>query len=113
MSEVELSKMIQVVFSNPPENPNSYKLDLSVDDIEMTDEILDQLAKSTSNILMNIFISGCKILFGEDITPSNITDDQFQLINKYIHSFGYNTHYEYTYSDNKIPTKLDVYFTAL
>ena len=113
MSEVELSKMVNIVFANPPGNPNSYKLDLSVDDIEMTDEILDELSKTTSSVLMNIFMTGCGILFGDSVSPGSITSEQFQLINKYINSFGYNTHYEYTYNDDQVPTKLDVYFSAL
>ena len=115
MSEVELSKMVNIVFANPPGNANSYKLDLSVGDgdVEMTDEVLDQLSKTTSRVLMNIFITGCGILFGDSVSPGNMTEEQFQLINKYINSFGYNTHYEYTYNDNKVATKLEVYFNAL
>ena len=113
MSEIELSKMVQVVFANPPSKPNSYKLDLSIDNIEMTDNIVDQLAKTTSNVLMNIFISGCQILFGKTVSPSNISKDQFELINQYMNSFGYNTNYEYKYSDTDIPIQLDIYFTEL
>jgi hypothetical protein len=62
---------------------------------------------------MNIFISGCNILYGNEVTPANISQDQFQHINKYIKSFGYETHYEYTYNEEKLPTNLNVYFTAL
>ena len=113
MSQVDLTKMINILYSNPPTKPNSYKLDLSVDDVEMTDEVLKELAKTTSNVLMNIFISGCDILFGSNVTPSNIKQEQFELINKYINSFGYNTNFKYTYNDKKVPVNLDIFFTVL
>jgi hypothetical protein len=125
MSQVNLSKMINIVFSTEPAQPKSYKLDLSVDtddtvDIE-SEEFKKELAKTTSNVLMNILISGCQILFEEDISPQNISKSQFSLINKYINSFGYETHYEYEYKEThnhlgeivKIPCNLNVHFTEL
>ncbi len=128
MSEVDLNKMVTIVFSQPPADAGSYKLDLSVDNEqddnnndELNKEITNKLAKTTANVLMNIFISGCQILFGNDITPVNITEEQFAKVNKYINSFGYQTHYEYTYKDIvnengetiKKPSNLNMHFTAL
>lgn len=122
MSEVDLKKMVTIVFSQPPADRGAYKLDLSVDTIvEQDPEFVNELAKTTANVLMNIFISGCQILFGNQVTPANITEDQFTTINKYINSFGYQTHYEYTYTETlgengetiKKPSNLNVYFTAL
>ena len=126
MSEVDLKKMVTIVFSQPPAEAGSYKLDLSVEqddnnNDELNKEITNKLAKTTANVLMNIFISGCQILFGNDITPVNITEQQFAKVNKYINSFGYQTHYEYTYKDIvnengetiKNPSNLNVHFTAL
>lgn len=124
MSEVDLKKMVTIVFSQPPAEAGSYKLDLSVDNTQddiNNDELNKKLAKTTANVLMNIFISGCQILFGNDITPINIKEEQFEKVNKYINSFGYQTHYEYTYKDIinengetiKKPSNLNVYFTAL
>jgi hypothetical protein len=122
MSEVDLKKMIAIVFSQPPAESGAYKLDLSVDSsVEQDPEFANQLAKTTANVLMNIFISGCQILFGDTITPANITEEQFTTVNKYINSFGYQTHYEYTYTDTigengetiKKPSNLNVHFTAL
>ena len=133
MSEVDLKKMVTIVFSQPPAEAGSYKLDLSVeqddeqddeqdkDNDELNKEITNKLAKTTANVLMNIFISGCQILFGNDITPVNITEAQFAKVNKYINSFGYQTHYEYTYKEIvnengetiKKPSNLNVHFTAL
>lgn len=122
MSEVDLQKMVSIVFSQPPSEPGSYKLDLSVDSDDTQDpEFANELAKTTANVLMNIFISGCQILFGNNITPANITDEQFKTVNKYINSFGYQTHYEYTYIDTlnengdtiKKPSNLNVHFTIL
>jgi hypothetical protein len=122
MSEVDLNKMITIVFSQPPAESGAYKLDLSVDtSVEQDPEFANELAKTTANVLMNIFISGCQILFGNQVTPANITEDQFTIVNKYINSFGYQTHYEYTYTDTindngeiiKKPNNLNVYFTVL
>jgi hypothetical protein len=125
MSEVDLKKMIKIVFSQPPANPGSYKLDLSVENpVENPvddPEFVNELAKTTANVLMNIFISGCQILFGNEITPANITEEQFVKVNKYINSFGYQTHYEYIYKDIinengetiKKPSNLNIHFTAL
>lgn len=123
MSEVDLKKMITIVFSQPPADPGAYKLDLSVEteNAEQDPEFANELAKTTANVLMNIFISGCQILFGGTIRPSNITEVQFTTVNKYINSFGYQTHYEYTYTETlgengetiKTPSNLNVHFTAL
>lgn len=128
MSEVDLKKMVNIVFSQPPAAPGAYKLDLSVDteqnpeqNVEQDPEFVNELAKTTANVLMNIFISGCNILFGNNVTPANITEAQFSTVNKYINSFGYQTNYEYTYIDIvnengetiKKPSNLNVHFTAL
>ena len=124
MSEVDLKKMIAIVFSQAPADRGAYKLDLSVDteqNVEQDPEFANELAKTTANVLMNIFISGCQILFGNQVTPANITEEQFTTVNKYINSFGYQTHYEYTYTETinengetvKKPSNLNVYFTAL
>ena len=124
MSEVDLKKMIAIVFSQAPADRGAYKLDLSVDteqNVEQDPEFANELAKTTANVLMNIFISGCQILFGNQVTPANITEEQFTTVNKYINSFGYQTHYAYTYTETinekgetvKKPSNLNVYFTAL
>lgn len=131
MSQVNLEKMIEIVFSQPPSEPKSYKLDLSVgedinndgnsNEVEDSEKLAAELAKTTANVLMNILISGCQILFGTSVNPSNISEEQFKTINKYINSFGYETHYEYTYTEStnesgetiKKPSNLNVYFTAL
>lgn len=46
--------------------------------------------------LMTILITGAKRLYGESITPSDISDRQFDELKRYMESLGYHIKYNYT-----------------
>jgi hypothetical protein len=45
--------------------------------------------------LMGIFINGAIALFGEDVTPQNMTLEQFALLKKYMLSLGHKVMHRY------------------
>lgn len=107
-----IEQLIQTLFSNDPPPPNSFNIELSIDEsLDINDEVSQQLAKQQSEILMNFFVSGCEIIYGEPVNPSKLSQIQIDHMNKYIHALGFHTNFEYTYDENNKPTKLDIFFT--
>jgi hypothetical protein len=99
-------ELIGMIFKEPVKPSNFYNLKL--------DETIDSNKNINFNdILMNIFFKGIEIKFGNEITPTNISKDQYTIINTYMNSFGYNTEFGYTYNDENIPTNLNVWFEKL
>lgn len=45
--------------------------------------------------LMGIFINGAIALFGEDVTPQNMTLEQFALLKRYMLSLGHKVMHRY------------------
>lgn len=82
---IAFSQMINTIFENSPKDISTYSI------------------KSTTRmfpILMEILITGAKKLYGEDITPSQLTYEQFNILQKYIMSIGYKVMYNYTENIN-------------
>jgi hypothetical protein len=121
MSSVDLNKMIDHIFSEPPQTAGYYYLDLELKDLEQNEETQKLQAANVAQVLMTIFSQGCNKLYGQGITPRNMTQDQFDNVNKYINSFGYEAKYEYIYKDEiaengetiKTPINLNLWFEAL
>jgi hypothetical protein len=119
-SNVNLTFMIDQIFSEEPQTAHFYHLDLestneneqstSTDLSESSEKIRSQ---NTANVLMTIFFNGCKKLYGENFGINNLTKEQFDHANKYIQSFGYNTLYEYQLNEEKVPVSLQVWFEKL
>jgi hypothetical protein len=79
-----VSDFVEMIFSNPPKEPCSFIL------------IASQNSLPT---LMNILIAGAHKLFGESIKPTDVSESQFALLQKYFKSFGYIIKYNYTYKN--------------
>lgn len=92
MSSIEdqINHFVNMIFTYEPETPKSYLFDF-----KGTEEQLN-------NILITILIKGCKKVFGESFTLPYITDEQFQLLNKYMQSCGYTAKREFKYRDDII-----------
>jgi hypothetical protein len=96
-------KVFDLIFSEEPKEPNTYNLRLDTTNPENESVLLD-------DILINLFFTGLKILFGEECNLQNITQDQFILINKYMSSFGFKTILDYEYDDNNLPVHVKIWF---
>ena len=94
------------LFSNPPQEKNSIKLELDNPNIKIGLHIFQEL--------LMIFTDGMKYLFGDgnNVNITNVTKENMDMINKYFESMGFHAFVEeftvHTYLDNM---KLPNYFT--
>jgi len=102
LNDINLYQLINVLFSNSIKPPNSIIVDI--------EKIGKELNITTFQTLMTILINGAKILFGENITPDNISETQYDTLKQYIQSIGFELHHEYKYDENGIPIMVNVYF---
>ncbi len=86
--DVQFKELVEYIFSKPPQDENTICLNLSDDSQdqflnspEQTDAILE--------FYVDIAIEGCKILFGENILITSLSEDQFNLLQKYMRSMGH------------------------
>jgi hypothetical protein len=83
--DITIPDIVTTIFTNEPKDPCSYKLGLSQETLERNVNMFQ--------VLMNILILGAKQLFGESVSPHNMTQKDIQLLQKYFNSFGYNIEY--------------------
>jgi hypothetical protein len=103
--ELTVNDIVNKIFTKPPLPPCTYALKLSFEN-ENTIEV------NMFHFLMKILIDGAKILYGEDITPNQISPYQFDILKQYILSLGYELKHNYTYldDDNTKPYKINIWF---
>lgn len=94
-----LESLIEMIFGGLPKPPCTYTLATP-----------DDNSTSMFQLLMGLLISGCKILYGDHIQPSDITPSQFKEIQKYMESVGYVIKYNYSYDDKNTPLKINIWF---
>ncbi len=104
--EQDAFKVFEVIFKEEAKPPNTYNLRLDNSKPENANIKID-------DILVNIFFSGMKTLFGEETNLRNITQEQYENLNKYMHSLGYNTIFEYIYDDDNFPINVKIWFEKL
>lgn len=105
MSEQDAFQIFDMIFKDIPKPAKHYNLRLDDTNLENKDI-------NFNDILINIFFNGLKVLFGESTNLHNITQEQYDLINKYIQSLGYTVVFNYEY-DNNIPINIKVWFEPL
>jgi hypothetical protein len=97
-----ISDFVENLFSQNPKPPCSVKL---------------QLTNPSKRIetLMSILINGAKYLYGQEISPNNLTIDQFQYLQTYFNSIGFVIRYKKEFLDDeeKILLKIDIWFDEL
>jgi hypothetical protein len=76
-------ELIETIFSKYPKPPCTYRLTHSPD-------------VSLFQLLMSLLINGAKRLYGENITPNDITEEQFKELQSYIESVGYKIKYNFS-----------------
>lgn len=101
---INLIEFINTIFSKPASKPCSFIINsrLTLNEYEKNRHIM-------LPILMNILILGAKKLFGENITPKNMTPSQFEILQNYFKSFGFIIKYDFII-ENDIPAKVDIWF---
>jgi hypothetical protein len=82
-----LDKVIEIIFSGTPKPPCTYS-------------VICDLNISPFQLLMKILVDGTKHLYGESITPDQISEEQFNMLKMYMESIGYSIKYNYSYKDN-------------
>jgi len=101
--EQDAFQTFNVIFQDIPKEKNHYNLRL--------DETNEENKNINFNdILIGVFFNGIKVLFGESTNLQNITQEQYELINKYMQSLGYTVILNYEYDDNKLPINIKVWF---
>lgn len=105
-TEQDAFQILSMIFSEPPKDTNTYSLRLD-------DSNPDNQNVNINDILINVFFNGLRILYGESVTLRNITQEQYENINKYMHSLGYNTVFEYEYDDDNFPINVKIWFEPL
>lgn len=89
---MELSYIIDLVFSHPPRPPCTFM-------IETGDSGL-------FSVLMSILIEGAKRLYGDYVTPMGLGEHQVERIKAYMESLGYSLKYRVRDASNAV----DIWF---
>lgn len=97
MQMVSVSELVKTIFTKPPQETCTFKLHL-VHANAATDK--DIYNVHMFPYLMDIFMNGAMILFGQTITPQNMTNEQFELLKKYMLSLSHKVMHRYDNSDN-------------
>lgn len=105
-SEQDAFLVFNIIFKEEPKPPNTYNLRLDETNPDNSNIRID-------DIIINIFFHGMKTLYGENTNLRTITQEQFDHLNKYIKSLGYNMIFKYEYDANNFPTNVNIWFEKL
>lgn len=93
---------IENLFSQSPKPPCSVNL---------------QLTNETKRLetLMVILVNGAKYLYGNNVSPTNLSKEQFDFLQSYFYSIGFIIRFKKQYldEDEKILHKVDIWFDEL
>ena len=92
METQNIETLVNVIFSKPPKPPCTYNLMLP-ETVIVNQIVMFQL-------LMKFLITGAKFLYGNHITPEQISEKQFEELKHYIESIGFMIRYNYKYITN-------------
>jgi hypothetical protein len=99
METQNIETLVNVIFSKPPKPPCTYNLMLP-ETVIVNQIVMFQL-------LMKFLITGAKFLYGNHITPEQISEKQFEELKHYIESIGFMIRYNYKYiTNNETPDNL-------
>lgn len=99
---MDLETFIHNLFFTEPKEPCTYTLTLPSD-----------YNGSMFQVLFYILMSGAQILYGKDVRPDDISQKEFNILNKYMLSIGYNIQYSYSCSETNIPILLNIWFKKI
>jgi hypothetical protein len=93
-----------MIFMSEPKEPNTLNLRLDPDDPNNANV-------NIYDILINVYLNGMSTLFGNQVNPGNINNEQYNLLNKYMASLGYHANYETKKNEYNVPTHVEISFT--
>lgn len=112
--KIGVKDLILNLFTNAPRQKNSVPIGLEKTiSYAKNNEEKNQLIQLKENILMIIFVNGARILFGENVTPENITEKQYDVLNYYMESIGYTCKYNYIKNEDNTNKILSILFEAI
>lgn len=113
--QITIENLISIVFTPPPKPPCTYHINL-----------LDEDDVIVFSVMMHMLICGAQKLFGSDITPQQITPEQFLQLQQYILSVGYKLKHNYSYyspstsqitfeknDEDSVPVVVNIWFEKL
>ena len=81
-SEIQVAEMVQQLFSNPYQAPNTIK-------IELTDSANSDFSKDdVINFYLDVAHCGLKYLYGKDKTATDLSFEEFFKLDQYMKSIG-------------------------
>jgi hypothetical protein len=83
---ISVSDLVKTIFTKAPRDPCTFKLHLVNTPIFTADK--NKYNVQMFPYLMDIFINGAITLYGQAITPNNMTNDQFTILKRYMLSLG-------------------------
>jgi hypothetical protein len=95
---IPIDLLVDMVFTSPPKSPGSIQLSVVGDE------------KNMLPVLMNILVLGSRKLFGNTIQPDQITVSQLNTLQDYFHSMGYIIKFNYSFTPEGIPFKINIWF---
>lgn len=89
---VSLEELCEQIFREPPKNP--WLCPIAIDETSDSEFSDDEKGLDIFYMLCDILLTGVKVKFGTDadgsIVLSNLTMQDFEMLNKYMHSMGYH-----------------------
>lgn len=87
-SDKTLGSLVEMIFTKIPKPECTYT-------VAVAEQISSEI--SLFQLLMNILVAGAKKLYGDNITPNDISEDQFEELKTYIRSIGYEIKHNYKF----------------
>lgn len=88
--EEQINNFVDMIFTNEPAFTKSYIFEYNGSEEQL------------NHILINILINGSKRIFGDSTYIPNLSEENFNFLNKYIESIGFTVKREFKYNEEKI-----------
>lgn len=99
-----VSEIVDHLFSKPPLDACTYKI-LVYEKNHEDDKV------NSFPFLMDILVSGAKKLFGDHISPSSLSEKQFNVLKQYMLSLGFQVKHEHKYEEGSDkPYLINIWF---
>ena len=95
--ETNIYEIARQIFSKPPQEPCTIQLMMSH---EIPEE--ETLTDFEFNLMGEITVTGMRMLFGQNANPVTLSETDFDYLNKYIRSMGYDLKKEIEETDQQI-----------
>lgn len=94
-----IESFVEDLFSKNPQSPCTINFMLHY-----------QNKSSKLEVLMKVLILGARYLYGNSIQPENLTNEQFEYLQSYFHSFGQIIRFKKIYNKNNQLLNIDIWF---